>query len=143
MGPTSSGNITYGVSVDSFVYVAVILDAWSRRGGRLCNQPLDRGVKRGKRQANVDRAAKPPPGCVQTTIRNTCAGLSGSLASLQPGRLDAPARQSSRQPQGRELHENAQSRSRLPDGIRNCPAKLEDGELAIAGKLADDLCNAF
>src|SRR5271165_5421310 len=47
------------------------------------------------------------------------SGLSGSLASLRSRRFDGAARKPLRQRQGRELHEDPQGRSRLPDGLRN------------------------
>src|SRR4029077_5695942 len=45
--------------------------------------------------------------------------LSRRLAKARSHRLHGPARQSLRQRQGRELHEDTQGRSRVSDGIRN------------------------
>src|SRR3546814_13608243 len=44
-------------------------------------------------------------------------GLSRDPGGPWPGRLDGPARQSLRQRQGGELHEDPEGRSRLPDGL--------------------------
>ena len=76
-------DITYVAIVDGFVYVAVILDAWSRRVvGYAISRSIDVRLTLAALNAAIERR-KPPPGCV-----HRCTGLSGSLASLQPGRLD-------------------------------------------------------
>jgi putative transposase len=92
-------DITYVAIVDGFLYVAVILDAWSRRVvGYAISRSIDVRLTLAALNAAIERR-KPPPGCVHHTDRGSPirgAGLSGSLASLPPGRLDGPPRQSLR-----------------------------------------------
>src|SRR6202034_2448116 len=84
-------DITYVAVASGFVYVAVILDAWSRRVvGYSISRSIDVRLTLAALNAAIERR-KPPPGCVHHTDSRfaiRCAGLSGSLASLQPGRLD-------------------------------------------------------
>src|SRR5215831_9201404 len=58
--------------------------------------------------------------CIIPTVVAVCLRrLSRRLAKARPPRLHGPARQSLRQRQDRELHEDTQGRSRVSDGVRN------------------------
>ena len=115
-------DITYVAIAGGFVYVAVILDAWSRRGRRLCHRPLDRRAPDGRCAASGDRTAKAAAGCIHHSDRGSQYAAEiyrELLAAAWPDRLDGAARQSLRQRQGGELHEDAEGRGGLPDGLRD------------------------
>src|SRR5262245_7823969 len=58
--------------------------------------------------------------CIIPTVVAVCLRrLSRRLAKARSHRLHGPARQSLRQRQDRELHEDTQGRSRVSDGVRN------------------------
>ena len=60
-------DITYVAIVDGFVYVAVILDAWSRRAvGYAISRSIDVRLTLAALNAAIERR-KPPPGCVHHT----------------------------------------------------------------------------
>ena len=60
-------DITYVAIVDGFVYVAVILDAWSRRVvGYAISRSIDVRLTLAALNAAIERR-KPPPGCVHHT----------------------------------------------------------------------------
>lgn len=112
--------ITYIAIREGFAYVAVILDAWSRRAiGYAISRSIDmrltlaeHGRRAAKTAARVHSPQRP-----RFAIRR--AGLSGGAASPWSRRLDGQTRQPIRQSQGGELHEDAQSRGRLSDGLRS------------------------
>ena len=109
-------DITYVAVVEGFAYVAVILDAWSRRAvGYAISRSIDVRLTLAALNAAIERR-RPPPGCVHHSDRGSIrrSGLSASLASLRSCRFDGAQRQPLRQRQGRELHEDPQGRSRLP-----------------------------
>jgi putative transposase len=64
-------DITYVAIVDGFVYVAVILDAWSRRVvGYAISRSIDVRLTLTALNAAIERR-KPPPGCVHHTDRGS------------------------------------------------------------------------
>jgi len=64
-------DITYVAIVDGFVYVAVILDAWSRRVvGYAISRSIDVRLTLAALNAAIERR-KPPPGCVHHTDRGS------------------------------------------------------------------------
>ena len=108
-------DITYVAIIGGFVYVAIILDAWSRRVvgyaiGRSIDARLDR--RRAERLA-IERPASRQRAAFITPIvaRNMPPGIYREHARrARDRRLDGPTRQPLRQRQGRELHEDAQGR---------------------------------
>ena len=113
-------DITYVTIATGFVYLAAILDAWSRRVvGYAISRSIDARLAVAALKAAIS-ARNPPRGCVHHSDRGSCLRrLSRRLAKARSHRLHGPARQSLRQRQGRELHEDTQGRSRVSDGIRN------------------------
>ena len=108
-------DLTYVAIAAGFVYVAVILDAWSRRVvGYAISQSIDARLTLAALKAAI-RMRRPPTGCIHHSDRGSqyAARLSRDAGDAWPRRLDEPARQSLRQRQGGELHEDAQGRSRL------------------------------
>jgi putative transposase len=103
-------DITYVAIREGFAYVAVILDAWSRRAiGYAISRSID--VRLTLAALNSRRATKAAarvhsPQRPRFAIRR--AGLSGGAASPWFRRLDGQTRQPIRQSQGGELHEDAQ-----------------------------------
>src|SRR6478752_3100430 len=115
-------DITYVTIATGFVYLAAILDAWVPSGRRLRHQPLDRCTARccctqGRHQR--PQSAKGLRASFRPWVAVCLRRLSRRLAKARSHRLHGPARQSLRQRQGRELHEDTQGRSRVSDGIRN------------------------
>jgi putative transposase len=115
-------DITYVAIVEGFAYVAVILDAWSRRAvGYAISRSIDVRLTLAALKAAIE-FRKPAPGCIRHSDRGSQyaaqayreallrCGLAGSMG---------PPRQPLRQRQGRELHEDPQDRSRLSNGLRN------------------------
>ena len=114
-------DITYVAIMTGFVYLAVILDAWSRRVvGYAISRSIDARLAAAALKAAIN-ARDPPRGCVHHSDRGSqyAAETYRAASRARPRRLDGPARQPLRQRQGRELHEDAQGRSRLSDGVRN------------------------
>ena len=115
-------DITYVAILEGFAYVAVILDAWSRRAvGYAISRSIDVRLTLAALNAALEWR-NPPPGCVHHPDQRVAicrSGLSGGVASARPRRFDGAQRQPLRQSEGRELHENAEGRSRLSDGLRN------------------------
>jgi hypothetical protein len=141
-------DITYVAIAVGFAYVAVILDAWSRRVvGYAISRSIDARLTMAALKSAVERR-KPPPGCMHHSDSqriNASSRLSIRSGTLsrpadrpRPRRLDGPARQSIRQRQGGELHENHEGRGGLSDGIRNVrrrrrePSELHRGGLQQA-----------
>ena len=115
-------DITYVAIATGFVYVAVILDAWSRR---VVGYAIGRSIDVRLTLAGSERCNRRPqtaarlPASLRPRLAICRASLSAGPRQPRPRRLDGPARQSLRQRQSRELHENAQGRSGLPDGLRD------------------------
>src|SRR5262249_46484467 len=91
-------------------------------GRRLRHQPLDRCTARcccaqGRHQR--PQSAKGLRASFRPWVAVCLRRLSRRLAKARSHRLHGPARQSLRQRQGRELHQDTQGRSRVSDGIRN------------------------
>ena len=64
-------DITYVAIVEGFAYVAVILDAWSRRAvGYAISRSIDVRLTLAALNAAIERR-KPPPGCVHHTDRGS------------------------------------------------------------------------
>ncbi|MER8492734.1 IS3 family transposase [Mesorhizobium australicum] len=114
-------DITYFTVVGGFAYVAVVLDAWSRRVvGYAISRSIDARLTLAALTDAVE-GRKPPSGCVHHSDRRPICrdSLSRSPCRPRPGRFHGPARQSLRQRKGGKLHEDAQSRGRLSDGLRD------------------------
>ena len=113
-------DITYVAIVEGFAYVAVILDAWSRQAvGYAISRSIDVRLTSPRSRPHPEPRASSrlcPPLGSRFAIRRS--GLSGRLASRRSCRFDGTPRQSLRQRQGRELHEDPQGRSRLSNGLR-------------------------
>src|SRR6266446_6657858 len=103
-----------------FVYLAAILDAWSRRVvGYAISRSIDARLAIAALKAAI-RARQPPRGCIHHSDRGSqYACLSQAARQPWVHRLDGSAREPLRQCQGRELHEDAEGRGRLFDGLRN------------------------
>ena len=75
-------DITYVAIVDGFVYVAVILDAWSRRVvGYAISRSIDVRLTLAALNAVIERR-KPPPGCVHHTDRGSQYAAQGYREAL-------------------------------------------------------------
>src|SRR6476659_5949720 len=115
-------DITYVTIATGFVYLAAILDAWSRRVvGYAISRSVDARLAVAALKAAIS-ARNPPRGCVHHSDRGSQYASEDYRAVLQKHGLTGlhgPARQSLRQRQGRELHEDTQGRSRASDDIRN------------------------
>ena len=113
-------DLTYVAIAVGFVYLAVILDAWSRRViGYAIGRTIDARLTVAALRAAIE-GRKPPPGCIHHSDRGSqyAASLYRELPGRAwPDRLDGAARQPVRQRQGRELHEDAEGRGGLPDGL--------------------------
>ena len=115
-------DITYVAITTGFVYLAAILDAWSRRVvGYAISRSIDARLAAAALKAAIN--ARNPPRGLHPSFRPWVAirlrNLSHGLTRARPRRLHGSARQSLRQRQGRELHEDTQGRSRVSDGLRN------------------------
>jgi putative transposase len=104
-------DITYVAVTGGFIYVAVILDAWSRTvAGYAISRSIDTRLTVAALRAALDRR-KPPAGCVHHSDRGSQyrrRDLPRTPRRTRPDRLHGPTRQSLRQRQGGELHEDAQ-----------------------------------
>jgi putative transposase len=68
---TAVADITYVPVVGGFVYIAVILDAWSRRVvGYAISRSIDARLTLAALSAAIERR-KPPPGCVHHSDRGS------------------------------------------------------------------------
>ncbi len=113
-------DLTYVAIAAGFVYVAVILDAWSRRvvgyaiSRRIDTQASAGGVAGSDGRAPTSARLHPSfgPGCA-VRIRPIPRGAQGARAA----RIDGPARQSLRQRKSGKFHENAQVRGSLPNRL--------------------------
>jgi putative transposase len=116
LGPVSGPNqlwvadLTYVAVAAGFVYVALIMDAWSRRivgyaigrriDGRLTLAALDAAIG----------ARHPPPGCIYHSDR----GSQYAALCRRPRWLDGPPRQPLRQRDGREPDEDPEGQGVYP-----------------------------
>ena len=80
-------DITYVAIASGFVYLAVILDAWSRRVvGYAISRSIDARLTIAALDAAV-RSRAPPAGCVHHSDRGSQPGLKRSSQQLDGGRL--------------------------------------------------------
>jgi transposase InsO family protein len=88
-------DITYVTVIGGFAYVAVVLDAWSRRVvGYAISRSIDVRLTLAALAAAIE-GRKAPTGCVHHSDRPICRdSLSRSPCHLRPGWLHGPARQS-------------------------------------------------
>ena len=113
-------DITYIAITTGFVYLAAILDAWSRRvvgyaiGRRVDARLALAALRAASRAAGRPRAASTIP----IGARNMLPRATAPNSDAWPQGFHGTARQPLRQRQGRELHEDAQGRGGLPDGLR-------------------------
>ena len=91
--------------------------------GRLCDRPArSMPAWRWRRSEPPIASRQPPPGLhpsFRSRLAICCRGLPRRAREARPQGFDGPARQPLRQRQGRELHEDAQGRGGLPDGLRD------------------------
>jgi putative transposase len=81
-------DITYVTILMSFIYVAVILDAWSRRVvGYAIGRSIDVRLSVAALKAAITRR-KPAPGCVHHSDRGSQAGLKWSSQHSEVGGCD-------------------------------------------------------
>ena len=102
-------DITYVAVAAGFVYAALVLDAWSRRVvGYAISRSIDARLAVAALRAAI-QSRGPPPGCTHHSDRGAIRerDLSQAARRTQTRRIDEPARQSLRQRQGGELHEDA------------------------------------
>ena len=113
-------DLTYVAIAVGFVYLAVILDAWSRRViGYAIGRTIDARLTVAALRAAIENR-QPPPGCVHHSDRGSQIRrepLPRASRRAWPDRFDGAARQPVRQCEGRELHEDAEGRGGLPDGL--------------------------
>ena len=99
-------DITYVAILDGFAYVAVILDAWSRRAvGYAISRSIDVRLTLAALNTAIDRR-NPPPELRSSHGQRVAicrSGLSGGVASARPRRFDGAQRQPLRPSEGREL----------------------------------------
>jgi putative transposase len=75
-------DITYVAIVEGFAYVAVILDAWSRRAvGYAISRSIDVRLTLAALNAAIERR-RPPPGCVHHSDRGSQGGFKWSSQHL-------------------------------------------------------------
>jgi len=75
-------DITYVAMQDGFAYVAVILDAWSRRAvGYAISRSIDVRLTLAALNAAIERR-KPPPGCIHHTDRGSQYAAQGYRETL-------------------------------------------------------------
>jgi transposase InsO family protein len=113
-------DITYVAIPAGFVYVAVILDAWSRKVVGYATRQVDRRAadagSTAFRHREEETASGLPSSHRQRFAIRGCA-LSSGARGPRLRRLDGATGQSLRQCQGGELHEDAEGRGCLPDGL--------------------------
>ncbi|WP_181175158.1 DDE-type integrase/transposase/recombinase [Mesorhizobium sp. B2-6-1] len=91
-------DITYVTIAAGFIYVAVVLDAWSRKViGYAIGRSIDARLTVAALKAAIERR-KPPPGCVHHSDRGSqCAALLyRNVLAARSYWIDGPARQSPR-----------------------------------------------
>ena len=115
-------DITYVAIATGFVYVAVDSRRLVPPCRRLRDQPVDRRSVDARRSEGRNRQPQ-TVARMRTSLRSRLAirrpAYRDALRGARPRRLDGPPRQSLRQRQSGELHEDTQGRSGLSDGLRN------------------------
>ena len=131
-------DITYIAIAAGFVYLAVVLDAWSRR---VIGYALGRRIDARLTVAALERAIalrRPLPGCLFHSDRGSQYASEKHRALLAAhGLVGSMSRRGNPydNPEGRELHQDAQGRGGLPRrlcdlrGRRRQPAPLHRGGL--------------
>ena len=119
-------DITYVAITTNFAYLAVILDAWSRRVVGYAISRINRCTRgccctQGRHQCPRSTTGLRPSFRPWIAIR--LRNLSRRLTRVRLRSFHGPARQSLRQRQSRELHEDSRGRSRVSDGLRNVRAR--------------------
>src|SRR5258705_3552677 len=115
-------DITYIAIAVGFVYLAAILDAWSRRVVGLCDWPARRCATCSLCSAGSycrTLAAERLHPSLRPRLAICCQGLPCRAREARPQGLDGSARQPLRQRQGRKLHEDLEGRGGVPDGVRD------------------------
>lgn len=105
-------DLTCGPVTGGFVYVAMILDAWSRRVvGYAIARSIDARLTLAALRAAL-ATRRTAASCINTRTagRNTLRRRIGTCSKLMAYAAPWPARQSLRQRQGRGLHEDAKGR---------------------------------
>ena len=121
-GPDQLGvaDITYVAILDGFAYVAVILDAWSRRAvGYAISGSIDVRLTLAALNAAMSGETRRQAAFIRTEGRNMPLRAIGRRCFGTASSVRWGAEASLTQSEGRELHENAEGRSRLSDGLRN------------------------
>ena len=116
-------DLTYVAIPGGFVYLAAILDAWSRKVvGYAISRSMDARIAVAALKAAIKNRA-PPKGCVHHSDRGSqvrpirVRSVSRAAGGPRPDGIDEPAWQPVRQRQSGELYEDAEGRSRLPGGL--------------------------
>jgi putative transposase len=87
-------DITYLAIREGFAYVAVILDAWSRRAiGYAISRSIDVRLTLAALNTAVERR-KPPPGCIHHSDRGSQGGFKRSSQPLNEGGCGEPSKAS-------------------------------------------------
>ena len=114
-------DLTYVAIPGGFVYLAAILDAWSRKVvGYAISRSMDARIAIAALKAAIRNRA-PAKGASITPIEDRSMRLR-CIASYWPpmaGGIDESPRESLRQRQGRKLHEDAEGRGSLPGSLRD------------------------
>ena len=115
-------DITYIAIATGFVYLAAILDAWSRRVvGSAIGRAIDARLALAALKAAI-RARQPPRGCVHHSDRGSQYAAEAYRKLLaEHGLVGSMGRRANpyEQRKGRELHEDTEDRSRVSHGLRN------------------------
>ncbi len=114
-------DITYIAIEIGFVYLAALLDAWSRRVvGYAIGRHIDARLALAALKAAI-AARQPLEGCIHHSDRGSQYAAEDYRAELEKHALKGAMgrRGNLRQCQGRELHEDAEGRGGLPDGVRH------------------------
>jgi hypothetical protein len=113
-------DLTYIAINTGFAYVAIILDAWSRKAvGYAIGQSIDARLAIAALKTVIAPTTTRPRSSFGPWIAICGCRAPGNAGRKRHRRFNEQAGKSVRQRQGRELHENAQGRGGLPDGIRD------------------------
>jgi putative transposase len=112
-------DLTYVAIPSGFVYLAAILDAWSRKVvGYAISRSMDARIAVAALKAAI-RSRLPPKGCIHHSDRGRVRNIPRAAGYPWPDRFDESPRQSLRQCQGRKLHENAEGGGCVSGGLQN------------------------
>jgi len=113
-------DLTYVAIPSGFVYLAAILDAWSRKVvGYAISRSMDARIAVAALKAAIRNRA-PAKGCIHHSdprIAVRVGDISRAAGHPWPDWLNESPWQSLRQRQGRKFHENAEGRVCLPGGL--------------------------